>query len=232
MRITIEKIQELINKAKDIEEAVNDFFTKVEIIYSPMPSGVIGFSDHRWVDPTDDILDSQIKALESYERWYAVVQKIVSEANPDRMIDMKEMYEKNRDILELEKSPWENDKSPFQGNFLRNLSKQKSILDSLRDLDDDGLINCGDINSNENSLRGQSIHIVNQNQQQQTTQNTVIINQEIKLGVDKAIQSFEAEMKKEKPDKSIVKKSLGVIKKGADYGFGKLIEVLLKRLEV
>ena len=39
-------------------------------------------------------------------------------------------------------------------------------------------------------------------------------------------------MKKEKPDKSIVKKSLGVIKKGADYGFGKLIEVLLKRLVV
>ncbi len=231
MRITTEKIQELINKAKDIEEAVNDFFTKVEIVYSPMPSGVIGFSDHRWVDPTDDILDTQIKALESYERWYAVVQKIVSEANPGRMIDMREMYEKNRDILELKKAPWKDDKSSFQGDFSRNISKQKSILDSLRDLADDGLINCGNIIPNENGQSGQSIHIVNQNHQQ-STQNTLVISQEIKLGIDKAIQGFEAEMKKEKPDKSIVKKSLEVIKKGADYGLGKLIEVLLKKLDV
>jgi len=230
MRITTEKIQELINKAKEVEEIVNDFFIKVKIIYSPMSSGVIGFSDYRWVDPTEDILASQIKALESYERWYAVVQKIVSEANPNRMIDMKDMYEKNRDILELKKAPWKDDKSSFQGNFSRNISKQKSILDSLRDLADDGLINCGNIIPNENSQSGQSIYIVNQNHQQ-AIQNTLVITQEIKLGVDKAIQGFEAEMKKEKPDKSIVKKSLEIIKKGADYGFGKLIEVLLKRLE-
>ena len=228
MRITTEKIQVLINKAKEVEEDVSDFFIKVKIIYQPMPSGVIGFSDYRWVDPIEDILDSQIKALGSYERWYAVVQKIVSEANPGRMMDMKDMYEKNRDILELKKAPWKNDKSPFQGNFSRNLSKQKSILDSLRDLADSGLINCGDIISEENSPRGQSIHIVNQNHQQ----TTVVVNPEIKLEVDRAIQNFDTEMKKEKPDKSIVKKSLGVIKKGADYGFGKLIEVLLKRLVV
>ena len=46
MKITIEKIDELIKKVDEIENLVKEFFTKVQIKYDPMPSGVIGWSDY------------------------------------------------------------------------------------------------------------------------------------------------------------------------------------------
>ncbi len=149
MKITTKKIEELIKKVEDIEKEIKDFFEIVQVEYNRNPSGVIGFSEYHWVQPKEKILEVQIKSLELYEEWYSSIQPIVSRLHPDRNADLNDMYEKNKEILELKKTIWSSDKEKFQNNFLINLSKQKSILSSTKEFVSEGEIDTEIMSSGE-----------------------------------------------------------------------------------
>jgi DNA mismatch repair ATPase MutS len=127
------QIEDLLKKVSEIEELAKAFFQKVQVKYSPTGGGsvvVIGFSDYSWVEPSGDTLNAQLELIDKYEDWYSQTSKIISNIMPSRKPDLVDLYEKNKDIIELKEQIWSQDKSKFENNLLRNLGKQKSMLSS------------------------------------------------------------------------------------------------------
>lgn len=131
--MTKEQIENLLSKVPEIEGLVKTFFQKVQVKYSPSGVGsvvVIGFSDYSWAEPTGETLEVQLKLIDTYEDWYSQACQIIDNLMPSRKPDLVDLYEKNKDIIELNDQIWSQDKSKFENNFLRNLGKQKSMLSS------------------------------------------------------------------------------------------------------
>mgnify|MGYP001052349899 CR=1 FL=1 len=128
-----EQIETLLSNVPDIENLIKNFFQKVQVKYSPSGGGgvvVIGFSDYFWVEPTGEALEIQLELIDKYEDWYSQTSQIIASLMPSRKPDLVDLYEKNKDIIELNDQIWSQDKSKFENNFLRNLGKQKSMLSS------------------------------------------------------------------------------------------------------
>ncbi|AMC10237.1 hypothetical protein Lupro_02760 [Lutibacter profundi] len=127
------QVEELISKVTDIEKLAELFFQKIQVKYSPSGSSgviVLGFSDYSWVEPNGEILKIQLDLIDKYEDWYSQANQIISSFIPDRRPDFVDLYEKNKDIIELKEQIWSQDTSKFKNNFLRNIGKQKSMLSS------------------------------------------------------------------------------------------------------
>ena len=128
-----EQIENLLSEVPEIEKLIKSFFQKVQVKYSPTGGGgvvFIGFSDYSWVEPTGDTLTIQLELIDKYEDWYSQTSQVVNKIIPDRKPDLVELYENNKDIIELNKKIWSQDKSKFENSLLRNLGKQKSMLSS------------------------------------------------------------------------------------------------------
>jgi hypothetical protein len=127
-----EQVENLLSKVPEIESLVKSFFQNVQVKYSPSRGGVIviGFSDYSWVEPTGEILKIQLELIDKYEDWYSQTNQVISQTIPGRKPDLVDLYEKNKDIIELNGQIWSQDKSKFENGLLRNLGKQKSMLSS------------------------------------------------------------------------------------------------------
>jgi hypothetical protein len=127
-------IRDLLTQVSDIESLVDRFFSVVEVKYSPSNTGggvvFIGFSDYYWKEPTGEALSAQKELINNYEEWFTQSNQMISEAIPDRRPDFVKLYEDNKEIIELDKKIWSDNTESFKNDFIRNLGKQKSILNS------------------------------------------------------------------------------------------------------
>ena len=64
----------------------------------------------------------------------------------------------------------------------------------------------------------------------QSMDNQITINNELKIEIDNAVNEFINELNKSKPDTSKLEKILEVIKKGSGYGVIKIVDALLKKV--
>ena len=64
----------------------------------------------------------------------------------------------------------------------------------------------------------------------QSMNNQITINNELKIEIDNAVNEFINELNKSKPDTSKLEKILEVIKKGSGYGVIKIVDALLKKV--
>lgn len=146
MKIPYKLIENLEDKAQEIEAEFIEFIQKVPLNYHPSRRGSvlsIGIPEYSWKVLSSDLSEMQNKLVGKYRSWYNQSVAVIKKYLPDDLNEFKKYYKgKNPpreyeiiNILQLNVKVWDGNKTGVIKSFQRKFSSQKNILLAINQLE-------------------------------------------------------------------------------------------------
>ena len=126
-----QRLTELKSEAESIDIMAHDFFQNAPILYSPLSSSMIGFSNYKWGNLDDKLRMLQDSLLTKYDGWFSASKELVNIYSSDRSESFIENYVSARNWIELKVEIWNNEKEKNYQDFRRYFKVQMDIISSL-----------------------------------------------------------------------------------------------------
>lgn len=126
-----QRLTELKSEAKSIDNMAHNFFQNAPILYRPLSSSMIGFSNYIWGNLDEKLGILQDSLLTMYDGWFSASKELVNRYSSDRSESFIENYVSARKWIELKVNIWTNEKEKNYQYFRHYFKVQMDIISSL-----------------------------------------------------------------------------------------------------